>query len=124
MKAIFLYAFFPFVFYILWGPFAFFFTTRWIVKRLRMRHERSATLARGFLMLMAIFLPVAVTSPGGNIAVVLPWWVAVLGMWFPLETGVEFSIGSFLLAVFVSPVALWIISREVNRQRTAADPER
>jgi hypothetical protein len=117
MKTLLVCLFFPFVFFILWGPFAFFYAARKVVDRLCMRHDPAATVVRSFLILIALFLPVAVTSPGGNIPAVLPWWVAVLGMWLPLEAGVEFSVGSFVPAIVAAPVALWIISREVRRRQ-------
>jgi len=65
---------------------------------------------------MLLFLPVAVTGPGGNIAVVFPWWLAVLGMWLPAQAGVEFSAASIILIVLVVPLAMWVIEREVRRQ--------
>jgi hypothetical protein len=112
-----LFLFFPFVFFLLWGPFAFFFAARKVVGRLGVRHAPGATVVRSFVILMAMFLPVAVTSPGGNIAVVFPWWVAVLGLWRPLEAGVQFSGGSFVPAILATPVSLWVISREAKRTR-------
>ena len=107
-----------FVFFILWGPFVFFYAVRKVVGRLCMGHEPPATVVRSCLILMTLFLPVAVTSPDGNIPVICPWWVAVLGMWLPSEAGVESSAVSFVPAIVAAPVALWVISREVGRRQT------
>jgi hypothetical protein len=66
------------------------------------------------VILAAVFLPVGVTSKGGNIPAIFPWWLAVLGMF--TRGGIDFSIASFIFAVPFVPVTWFFVSREVYRQ--------
>ena len=69
----------PFVFYILWGPFAFAAITHAAIKRQLARRTASSIAARTGFAMAALFTPVFVTSEGGNIPVLFPWWLAVVG---------------------------------------------
>ena len=81
-----------------------------------MTYPPFGTIWRAFVVLMLLFMPVAVTAPGGNIPVVFPWWLAVLGIWLPTEPGVEFSAASIISTILVVPLAMWVIEREVRRE--------
>jgi len=106
--------FLPFLLYALWGPFAFVYAAKKIITQLTGRFNTTQTIRLSFVILVTLFLPVAVTSKGGNIPAIYPWWLAVLGKFMP--AGVEFSISSFMLAVPLVPV-IWIyVSRRVIRQ--------
>ena len=115
--------FFPFVAYVLWGPFAFFFASRSLVRRLRARVGRGAAAVSAFVVLSLIFLPVVAAEPVGDaIPVILPWWVALLGLW--MGSGLEFSFsddGSFVLAFFFLVVAACVVSSHAFSQRDARD---
>jgi len=105
--------FLPFLLYVFWGPFAFVYAAKAIIKRLLVQFDAPRSTLLALVILTAIFLPVSVTSKGGNIPVVYPWWLAVLGLATP--AGVAFSASSFLLAVAFLPVAWWYVTREVGR---------
>lgn len=82
-----------------------------------MRYQPVGTAWRSFVVLMCLFLPVAVTGSGANVAVVVPWWLAALGIWLPTPAGLEFSATSVIPAVLVAPLAMWLIEREVRREK-------
>jgi hypothetical protein len=113
MEAI-LFLFLPFLLYVFWGPFAFVYAAKKLIKRLMLQFRATQTILLAIVILVALFLPVGVTSRGGNIPVIYPWWLALLGMFTP--AGVDFRISSFVLAVPFVPVVCFYVYREVSRQ--------
>jgi hypothetical protein len=107
--------FLPFLLFIFWGPYAFIHAARAIVKRLSVRLGTTQTIQLAFVILLAIFLPVGVTSKGGNIPAIFPWWLAVLGIFTP--AGVDLSIVSFIFSIPFVPAIWFFVSREVFRQQ-------
>lgn len=115
METFLLILFFPFLLFIFWGPFAFVYAAKAIIKHLSVRFGNTQTIQLAFVILVAIFLPVGVTSKGGNIPAIFPWWLAVLGMFTP--GGIDFSIASFIFSIPFVPVIWFFVSREVRRQQ-------
>ena len=115
METLTLIVIYPFVFFIFWGPFAFWFATRATVRYFCMRKHAAGAVTPSFFILMAVFLPLSATSPGGNIPVIFPWWLAVVGLWAGKD--VALSADSVFPAIVAVPLALWFISREARRQR-------
>jgi hypothetical protein len=111
----------PFLLFVFWGPLAFRYATKVTIRHLSKGRDPGQTLVAAFWILMSIFMPVAVTSPGGNIPAIFPWWVAVLAALLPGPVGAEFSIGSFLPSVLVLPVAWFYVRREIRRSRESQE---
>lgn len=108
--------FLPFLLYMFWGPFVFVYAGKLVVKRMRERYgPTEKTQMAAFALLLAIFLPVGVTSEGGNIPVIFPVWLAVLGKFMP--AGVNFSFMSFILAVPITPMIWFYVAKEIRRQQ-------
>jgi hypothetical protein len=107
--------FLPFLLYLFWGPFAFVYVAKRVVQRMYQRYS-SAERARmaAFGLLLAIFLPVSVTSEGGNIPVIFPLWLALLGKFMP--AGVDFSLTSFIFAIPILPIIWFYVAKEIRRQ--------
>jgi hypothetical protein len=106
--------FLPFLLYVFWGPFALVYAAKKLIKRLMLQFSATQTVQLAVVILTALFLPVVVTSRGGNIPAIYPWWLALLGMFMP--AGVDFKISSFVFAVPFVPVVLFYVFREVRRQ--------
>ena len=106
--------FLPFLLYVFWGPLAFDYAAKKLIKRLMLRFRAAQAIQSAVVILAALFLPVGVTSRGGNIPVIYPWWVALLGMFTP--AGVDFTIFSFVFAVPFVPVVWFYVAGEVRRQ--------
>lgn len=110
--------FFPFVFYAFWGAFAFNYAAKAIIKHLNVQLDAKQTFNRAFVILTAAFLPVIVTSQGGNIPVVYPWWLATLAIFEPGPGKVDLSVFPFMLLSSIPFLCIiWVyVSREVRRQ--------
>ena len=108
---------FPFVFYVLWGAFAFNYAAKAIIKHLSAQLDARQTFNRAFAILTVVFLPVIVTSQGGNIPVVVPWWFATLAMFQTGPGRVDPSVFPFILLSSIPFVAIiWVnVSRKVRR---------
>lgn len=101
---------FPFAFYIFWGPLAFIYVTRVTVARFIKKYPVNQAAIRTTVAMATLFTPVGVTSEGGNIAAIFPWWLAVIGDILS-PTSVDLNIFSFYLAVPTVP-AIWFYVRK------------